>query len=271
MFRNAFIGAVVLAGLATAETVTVVDDPNAEGLGFGQTDVFGFGGWGLDDTLQGNDGNDSVGFFCDNPGDFSGAGISIPFAPNDPAVLAANGGGTLTDGNIIRFSAWIASNPNDPFVTAGDLQADILKIEFWRVAFSTDRGADLIFDTEAFGGLFTEYVSNIVDTEWRQFVFEYEVNSFDVSLFDLAEIRPVFLAADFSGSIPQMSGSIVVDRLIVEVFEDQAAADASPVDGTYPGDLPQSNAPCEADYNGDTVVDIFDVLDFLNVFSAGCP
>lgn len=213
------------------------DDPNAEGLGFGQNDLFSFSGWTQDDTRSAS-GNDFAAMTAASPGAFSGAGNSVPINPQD-AGTAINGFPAIIAGNVIRLSLWLASDPFDPLAGDDLIQAGFLKMEFWNTALGLDRGTQLILDTEVDAGAFTDVRGALTTSDWTQFVFEYEVTQ-DILNAGLAEIRPVLIYGDFTGNpAPGPSGTVLLDRIIVEGFQNQSAADASPVDTTNPGAVPE--------------------------------
>ncbi len=236
-----------------------VEEINVEGLGFGTTDLFAFGGWGVDDTRS--DGtNEFAAVTANAPGNSSGAGMALSI---DETELP---GGTLTDGNVLRFSLLVASDPSDPFLDPG-LQARSLKFEFYDQDLG-DRECCLLFDTEVDLGSAAgrAEIVGYSSAFWTQYVYEYVFTTADFDPADMEDIRAVFLMGDFSGNIPAgTSGTLLIDRAIVEVFENQAAADASPVDTGLPSIL--CDLPC--DYNSDGVSDVIDLLDYLTCwFSA---
>ena len=57
--------------------------------------------------------------------------------PVNPAISAANGGNgaKLQNGNVIRFSAWMRQDPNDPVTTVPQIEP-VMKIELWKEAGS---------------------------------------------------------------------------------------------------------------------------------------
>lgn len=80
--------------------------------------------------------------------------------PVNPAIAALNNSGKLENGNVIRFSAWMRQDPNDP-VTAVPQIEPVLKIELWKEAKSGfadfeppdfPRFGDRIWDTDQNAG-----------------------------------------------------------------------------------------------------------------------
>lgn len=126
----------------------------------------------------------------------------------DPVFNAiGNTSGRLEDGNVIRFSTWVRSDPNAPFTVEPQI-APIIKLEFWRdalsghadftggvsnpnfgsrifdtdqndVAISDPAGRKRILDIDGNGswtfGTTTEPVPSTSD--WQQIVHTYEVDS----------------------------------------------------------------------------------------------
>jgi len=163
-----------LRPLTTAEAavaVPLVTDINADGLGFGQTDVFSFGIYGFDDnaSFMGN----QILVQSQNGTSFgSGAGISAPISngengidfsfdgPNNEvlnedipnttppnSVFSTIGNAVVSDplhgsvaklqnGNVLRFSMWVREDPNNLITVAPQIEP-VFKFEFWKEALST--------------------------------------------------------------------------------------------------------------------------------------
>ena len=229
-----------LAGVAHAQTTAeFFDDIQPSGLGYGQSDAFGFGGWS-DPTSRTVDGNAYIVLDGNGANPNSGTGISVPVAFDNAAVVNANGSAGFQNGNVIRASIWLASDPSNPFVPVGAGPAiPAFKMEFWDAALGLDRGVNLLFDTEADAGIFTDVTPGLTAGDWTQFVFEYTINDADFifgNVGSLVEVRPVLFVGDFSGA-DYVDGGFVADNYRVEVFTDASAAAASPVDTTFPGGL----------------------------------
>jgi hypothetical protein len=171
-----------------ANAYPLFTDPNADGLAFGVTDVFEFGGYTFDDgaQLNGNDivlyGQNFMGPCC------HGAGFSVPVSngengidqsldgdmnqdvnPDVPNTTPANSvfatignpSGKLENGNVIRFSAWYRKDPANPIAVDPQIQP-VLKFELWKEALSgnQDTGGgqlqpfygDKVFDQDQHGG-----------------------------------------------------------------------------------------------------------------------
>ena len=165
--------------------------------------VSDFAGWGISVAISnGENGSDS-----------SEGGLNIDepnLAPVNSAIVAANTGpgtnnsGKLSNGNVVRASMWMRSDPNSPVVSGGpDPQVEgILKIELWKEGLSSNGdfdpndGADpsfgdRIWDQDQQGGdgafadingdgdagqFFPSADITLSTTEWRQLVVEYVVD-----------------------------------------------------------------------------------------------
>ena len=143
-------------------------DPNVDGLAFGGTDVFEFGGYAFDVGAQLN-GNDIVLYSQNFMGACChGAGFSVPVSngengidqsfdgatnqdlnPDVPNTTPANSvfatignpSGKLENGNVIRFSAWYRKDPANPIAVDPQIQP-VLKFEFWKEALSGNQDTD---------------------------------------------------------------------------------------------------------------------------------
>lgn len=227
--------AMVCASAASATVLRSFDEINANGLTFGTTDLFSFGGWAHDDTRSA--GANQFASISGGAGAFSGAGVAIAIAATELP------GGTLAEGNVLRLSVWVGSDPADPFVP-NTLPVSALKFEFYNAELG-NRDQNLLFDTEVNlpPDIGRTVVENLSTTVWTQFVYEYEFTAFDFDPTSLADVRPVLIFGDFSGNPATATGTLLVDRPVVEHFVDAAAAAASPVDTTSPGEFPQPPMP----------------------------
>lgn len=172
-----------------ANAYPVFTDPNANGLAFGGTDVFAYGGnytFNADAQLNGNQ-VVSIRQFGVSSGN-TGAGLSVPISngansidqsldgPANEVVNAdipnatpansvfstiGNASGKLENGNVLRFSAWYRSDPADPILVDPQIQP-VLKWEIWKEALSTNQDTaggqvqplygDKVFDQDQHGG-----------------------------------------------------------------------------------------------------------------------
>lgn len=189
MLRNLRATATWLLLLALAPATSfganaspVYTDPNADGLGFGQTDAFNFGGYGLDtegpfvvynQNLVGT-GNDGAGFSVPISNGENGINMSfdgdmdqdqnddVPNATAANSAFAAigNPSGKLENGNVLRYSAWFRSDPANPIDVDPQIQP-VVKFEFWKEALSLNADnnggqiqptfGDKVFDIEQHG------------------------------------------------------------------------------------------------------------------------
>ena len=137
--------------------------------------------------------------------------------------------GVLETGNVLRLSCWLAVDPSDP-VNRQDWQFALLKFEFYRDALADPHtsAASRIFDTDldTGGKMVTSYVDGLSPSAWRRFTLEYTVDTNQVNVAELREVRPVVVQGDFAGA--SFTGNVLVADLRVEVFKNQAEADAHP-------------------------------------------
>lgn len=221
------------------------DDTLAHGgLNLGATELFQFGpfgapgSWGFTNlTVKGN----HMGRLIAEGGTGNGGhGASVHLAY--PDAFAAHG--PLAAGNVLRLSCWLAVDATNP-IDRQDWQFAVLKFEFYSKALAdpNEEPETKLFDSDqdTDGELTTSYAEGLSPTEWRQFSVEYTVDTNHVDLARLAEVRPAVVQGDFASNA--FSGNTVIDGLRVEIFTDQAAADAQPVDATPPGALPHETTP----------------------------
>ncbi|HAV61671.1 MAG TPA: hypothetical protein DCY13_04810 [Verrucomicrobiales bacterium] len=220
--------------LATATDLFFDDGSNMSldsSGGMGSTELFQFGfgqgTWGRE--IIAPSGNTMALLVATDNADTGGHGLSahVDYPFTNPSH------GPLVAGNVLRLSAWIASDAAAP-VNRQDWQFAILKFEF----HEQDLGSAVIFDTDQdrTPPLVTRYDNQLSTTQWKQFVLEYEYNPSDFSTASLQEVRGVVIQGDFEGRT--FNGNVVVDNIRVEIFDDAAAAAASPVNSTNPGPLP---------------------------------
>lgn len=150
--------------------------------------------------------------------------------------------GPLEHGHVLRLSCWLAVDASAP-INRQDWQFAVLKFEFYREALG-DPHADpeaRLFDSDldTDGDLVTSYAEGLSPTEWRRFSLEYTVDTNQVNLAQLKEVRPVVVQGDFAGG--EFTGNVLVADLRVDVFKDRAEADAKPQDAPPPAGLPAAN------------------------------
>jgi hypothetical protein len=260
------IGGVVILQLgvfatgASAVDIFFNDAPKNGGVILGSEETFSFGGWGQDENASAN-GNEFM--VLSAGGDLSGAGIAAHVDINHPGF----GGDGLQNGNVIRLSMWIARAPDAP-LTIGPNFIDVLKVEFYDLALAnpnTNPG-NKILDTDTSLGVATPFEPDINTEDWTQFVHTYVVNSGDFPAGDLSvvqEVRGVIFAGDFANASDQ-SGAMYVDRIRMEVFDNEAAV--TPIDMTNPGALVNTVTP--GDFNGDGSVNAADYTIWRNNLNA---
>ena len=251
-------------------------------------------------------------------GDGLGPGINTGFAPDDvetefsdPTNIVAadpvfntigNSSGRLENGNVIRLSTWLQSDPLAP-ITVEPQIAPILKLEFYRDAlggvadntggisnpsfgsriFDTDQNSVVIADEDQRArivdidgdgawsfGLTTDSLPT--PGEWVQVVHTYTVDdtswdildSIDVEgVEDVEEIRGVLFLGDFAGTNLGGPGNLLVDNALIEIFADSAAEQASDVMASNPSPVNDEGVAIPGDFDGDGDVDGVD----LGVFS----
>ncbi len=217
-----------------------------------------FGNWTMDNTLQSADGNEFMGFTVPD-GAVSGSGgwaWHLEKSIYDSAL-----GHALADGDVIRQSLWVATDALDPLRNT-DTFTDSLKFE---LAGTSPAGGDEFVDTGAlipidFAPTSTD-PGQVTTTGWTQISMQYTIDELDFfggTIDDVHEIRPVlFLGIFQSAGNGAGGGRLYMDRIIVEVFDDLATANATPLDTTNPGGhIPAAGVP--GDYNGNSVVDAAD-------------
>jgi hypothetical protein len=197
----------------------------------------------------------------------------------------------LNNGNVIRYSMWVREDPNDPIGSVAPQIEPVLKLEFWKEGLSTfadtNPGSqplfgDKVVDTDQHlgEGIWIDInndgsvadasaaadgrIRTITSTQWTLIDVEYEVDDLawlgidddEYSVADIEEVRAVLFWGDFIGSTLQ--GSLWFDNVLVEVFADQTAADATPVADSNPNPVLSEMPTADFDNDGDV-----DGKDFL--------
>lgn len=150
---------------------------------------------------------------------------------SDAAFFYASlGQGALQAGNVLRVSAWVMSNPDNPFSNpAAGNQEDGFRFEFLDTPLGAGGpgGANVIFNTP----LSPVGQAPLLTTGWTQKSFTYTINSTDIPNPALIqEVRPVLVQAGGTGA----TGEMFVDNFMVEVFANAGAV--TPLGGSAPGD-----------------------------------
>lgn len=149
--------------------------------------------------------------------------------------------GPLEHGHVLRLSCWLAVDASAP-VNRQDWQFAVLKFEFYQepLANPHDQPESRLFDSDidTGGDLVTSYAEGLSPKEWKRFSLEYTVDTNQVGLAELQEVRPVVVQGDFAGG--EFSGNVLLGDLRVEVFKNRADANADPLDGPPPPGLPST-------------------------------
>lgn len=283
----ALLGALLLGALTSpvhAVVVASLDNPeNSQDEPLNHNRFFASpGGFTINTDLTAADGNKFAGVTLAGGND-GVEDVGMIWALDIPEYETAGtntNGGTglgkeLENGDVIRYTLWMATDPNDPLLNEGEW-TDSIKFELTEVGLSGGSGAE-VYDTgndlpEDFtagncniasgeASCTSHATPEIVSTGWTQFSVQYEIDDFDFSsgtVDDVVHIRAVMFLGDFQ-SAEAIQGTVYIDNMSVEIFDDIAAANASPPDPTYPGGhLP--SAGVSGDFDGDGDVDGADFL-----------
>ncbi|MBA3480974.1 MAG: hypothetical protein H0T51_04070 [Pirellulales bacterium] len=324
--------AVIVAGLAVsaseswaADATPLDTDINVDGLSFTGSDPFVFGGAYSQDATAVFNGNDLL--VQTQNGFGGGAGLSIPVSngenginqsldgPTNEDVNAdvpnatpansvfatiGNASGKLENGNVVRYSMWVRSDPANPITKAPQIEP-VLKFEFWKEAFggSVDNGngtfqpqpfyGDKIVDTDQHQtkGIWIDIdnsgtvadataaadgrVRTINTTSWTLIEVQHVLNDADwlgigddpYTVADVEEIRGVMFWGDFANTDLTNGGSIWLDNAKMEVFKNLASVtpNTSPNPTLSEGGLP-------GDFDNDQDVDGTDLGLWRSAFGA---
>lgn len=147
---------------------------------------------------------------------------------SDAAFFYASlGQGALQAGNVVRVSAWVMSNPDNPF--SNPTGEDGFRFEFLDTPLGAGGpgGANVLFNTP----LSPVGQAPLLTTGWTQKSYTYTINTTDIPNPALIqEVRPVMVQAGGAGA----TGEIFIDNFMVEVFANAGAV--TPIGGTVPGD-----------------------------------
>ena len=169
----------------------------------------------------------------------------------------------------------MATDPNDPLLNEGEW-TDTLKFELTKEGLSGGSGAE-VFDTgnavpvdftagncdiAAGESSCTSHPSpEVVSTDWTLFSMQYEIDDFDFvsdTVDEVVHIRAVMFLGDFQ-SDEAIQGTLYMDNMMIEIFDDIATANSTPIGTTNPGGFIPA-AGLAGDFDGDTDVDGADFL-----------
>ncbi len=175
---------------------------------------------------------------------------------------------TLQDGMVIRTSAWVLSDPENPWTTQA---TQGWKVEFYNVALGAFNSFDMTNETEnGMGYGLIDATSAATTTGWTQMSATYTITDAQVDFLSLQEIRPVFFTGDWSGS--DTDGRLFVDGFAVEVFPNVATANATALPSNTPGGFDLAPpVDLSGDIDGDGFVGLSDLDIVLNHWNQGTP
>ena len=320
------LGLVVFPSAAWAADATALyTDPNPNGLGFGQTDTFVFGPVYSQDAAAVFNGNDLLVQTQNGIFNNTGAGISVPVSNGENGITQSfdgsantdlnldvdnatpanaafatigNASGKLENGNVLRFSMWVRSDPNNPVTKAPQIEP-VLKFEIWKEALSTNADStggrtnpfygDKIFDTDQHfaEGIWIDLDDNdfvidaaasasgrlrtVTTTEWRLIEVSHTIDDANwigigddpYTVADVEEVRGVMFWGDFANTDLTGGGSLWFDNIKMEVFKDTSSV--TPNTNPNPT-LSEGGAP--GDFDGDGDVDADDLAAWAGAYGA---
>ena len=245
-WQCSLVGALALAAMivvpADAAVVGFLPDPeDSGGEVLGQNRYFVFNGWASDVNLMAGDGNKFAGLTL-NPNDpaynsaGNGAGPSWQVARSTYETALGHAIGT---GNVIRFSAWVSTPAGDPLLNQGTW-TDSIKFEFnssiGNEVFERDGGGGDLFPSFCDLGTGVCGVPGTVGVNsagWTLMSMTYAIDAAD-PMATVTILEPVIFIGDYTGSETEQ-GTLYVDNMLVEVFEDLATANSTPIPNANPG------------------------------------
>jgi PEP-CTERM motif len=252
-----------LGGQQAGAVIVFQDDAVTDGgLALGGTEYIAGGASFVTPAMDANDGNQFA--IIEQVGQFNGTGLAQHVDIADVTAVQP-----LVDGMTLRASAWVLSDPNNPW---NPLATDGLKIEFYNTALGAFGSLAMTNETENGFGLGLSPVAQAPSTSaWQQQSFTVPITDADVDFASLQEIRPVLFQGDWTGSSPE-SGRLFVDGFTFEVFPDLATANATALPANMPGGFNPTPPPdLSGDINGDGFVGIGDLNIVLGNWNAGTP
>lgn len=239
----------LLLSAANADVVgllTEAEDSESEALGLNR--YFIFNGWSKSTAattpLTASDGNVHAGLTLDpnDPTYNSGGNGAGPSWQLERSAYEAVLGHAVGTGNVIRFSAWLAMDANDPLMNQGTW-TDSIKFEFnssiGNEVFERliDPAPDLFPNTCDLGAgtCADPGYWGVNSSDWVLASGTYEIDAAD-PLATVTIVEPVIFIGDYTGSETEQ-GTLYLDNLMVEVFEDMAAANATAIPNPNPGGI----------------------------------
>jgi PEP-CTERM motif len=250
------------ASQAGAAIVFQDDAMTDGGLTLGTTEYLAGSPSFVSPATDGGDGNQFA--IIEQVGQFNGTGLAQHVDIADVTALQP-----LFDGVTLRASAWVLSDPNNPW---NPLATDGFKIEFYNTALGTFGSLAMTNETENGFGLGLSPAAQSPSTSaWTQQSFTVPITNADVDFGSLQEIRPVLFQGDWTGTSPA-TGRLFVDGMTLEVFPDIATANATALPANMPGGFnPAPPVDLSGDINGDGFVGIGDLNIVLGNWNAGTP
>jgi hypothetical protein len=316
---------IVRSECRAADATPLDTDVNADGLNFTGTDAFAYGEVYSQDVTAVFNGNDLLVQTQNGISGNSGAGMSVPVSngenginesldggandvvnPDVPNSTPANSvfatignvSGKLENGNVVRYSMWVRSDPANPITKAPQIEP-VLKFEFWKEAFggSVDNGngtfqpqpffGDKIVDTDQHltKGVWIDVnnsgtvadataaadgrVRTVNTTSWTLVEVQHVVNDAEwigigddpYTVADVEEVRGVMFWGDFANTDLTNGGSLWFDNIKMEVFKNLASVtpNTSPNPSLSEGGVP-------GDFDNDQDVDGDDLDDWRTAF-----
>jgi len=252
-------GSVFLASQQAGAAVVYQDNDMVDGgLNAGVTEYFSWGGGTVSPGLASD--NNQYAIWTQSGSMWEGAGFSAHVPADDVIALQP-----LVDGMVFRTSGWVVNDAG----TWVDQTFEGWKIEFFDNSAAIPGGA-YINDTDVGFGLgLSSATAGASTTAWTQTSATFPINDLLVPFASLAggEVRMVLISIDDNGNA--VDASLKVDGLTLEVFPDQATADATPLPSNAPGGF--DVVDLSGDINGDGFVGLDDLDIVLNTWNNGIP
>lgn len=256
-------GGLLMATHQAGAVILVQNDSMVPGgNNLGATEWFEFGGPFVSLGTATSDSNEFA-VFDKNNSQNAGLGFAHHIDISDVTAVQS-----LQDGMAIRTSAWVLSDPDNPWTTQA---VQGWKAEFYNVSLGAANTFDMTNETEnGMGYGLVDATSAATTTGWTQMSATFTLTDAEVDFASLQEIRPVLFTGDWSGADP--TGRLFVDGFTVEVFDSAATANATALPTNTPGGFDLLPPPdLSGDINGDGFVGIADLNVILGNWNAGTP